>query len=219
MPYFELKKEDTDFPPAFFSDQDGLLAVGGDMTEARLLKAYHSGVFYWHHPMKHIKWWSPDPRIVFFPDSVQLPVSVPGASFRAEVARHPESLLRLCQQHYNLPEQMGPAWLSERMVRIFTSLHARGLLHVQEVWQGTELVGGFFGVRLGEICFGEYAVAAMPGADTYAILHAARALSGAGVRLMDMQKETARCSVLEYDAISRVDYLDRCRFNEAQSPA
>jgi len=216
MPYFELKKEDTGFPPAYYSDQDGLLAVGGDMTEALLLKAYHSGLLYWHHPLKHIKWWSPDPRIVFFPDSVMLPVSVPGASFRSGEARHPEAVLRLCQRHFNLPDQMGPAWLSERMVRICTGLHARGLLHVEEVWQGTELVGGFFGVRLGEIFFGEYAVASVPGADTFAILHAAKTLNQMGVRLMDMQKETARCSVLEYDAISRVDYLDRCRSNEAQ---
>lgn len=219
MPYFELKKDDPGFPPAYFSDEDGLLAVGGDMTEARLLQAYHSGVFYWHHPLKHIRWWSPDPRIVLFTDSVMLPVSVPGAKFTSRVASRAEPLLRLCQGHYNQSGQMGPAWLSERMFRIFTGLHEKGLLHVQEVWQGSELVGGFFGTRLGEICFGEYAVALVPGADTFAILHAARHLNQLGVRTMDMQKETARCAVLEYEAISRVDYLGRCRANETRSLA
>ena len=148
-----------------------------------------------------------------------LPVSVPGAAFTSRLAQCPEPLLRLCQDHYNLPGQIGPAWLSDRMFQIFSGLYKKGLLHIQEVWQGPELVGGFFGVRLGEICFGEYAVAKAPGADTFAILYAACHLSQMGVHLIDMQKETARCSVLEYDAISRVDYLDRCRSNEAKSPA
>ncbi len=219
MPYFELKKDETGFPPAYFSDEDGLLAVGGEMTETRLLQGYNSGVYYWHHPLKKIRWWSPDPRIVFFTDSVMLPVSVPGMAFTARLASEPEPLLRLCQSHYNRPDQMGPAWLSERMFRIFAGLHARGLLHMQEVWQGTELVGGFFGTRLGEICFGEYAVSRVPGADTFAILHAARRLNQMGVRFIDMQKETARCPVLEYDAISRVDYLGRCRSNETKGLA
>ena len=218
MPYFEIKKEDTGFPPAYFSDPDGLLAIGGDMTEDRLLRGYHSGVYYWHHPLKHIKWWSPDPRIVFFTDSVMLPVSVPGAAFTSRVALQPEPVLRLCQSKYNLKDQIGPAWLSERMFRIFAGLHAKGRLHIQEVWQGPDLVGGFFGTRLGEICFGEYAVAMVPGADTFAIIHAARYLNDRGVQFIDMQKETARCPVLEYDAISRVDYLGRCRSNEARSP-
>lgn len=189
------------------------------MTEARLLRAYHSGVLYWHHPLKHIRWWSPDPRIVLFTDSVMLPVSVPGMEFTSRVASRPEPLLRLCQRQYNQPDQMGPSWLSERMFRIFAGLYARGILHMQEVWHRGELVGGFFGTQLGEICFGEYAVARKPGADTFAILHAARHLNEQGVGLIDMQKETARCPVLEYESISRVDYLGRCRSNEAKGLA
>lgn len=220
MPYYKLKKkQDAGFPPSHLSDPDGILAVGGEITESRLLRAYHSGMYYWHHPLEPVRWWSPDPRLVFFTQAVMLPVSVPGAAFTSRLAQCPEPLLRLCQDHYNLPGQIGPAWLSDRMFQIFSGLYKKGLLHIQEVWQGPELVGGFFGVRLGEICFGEYAVAKAPGADTFAILYAACHLSQMGVHLIDMQKETARCSVLEYDAISRVDYLDRCRSNEAKSPA
>jgi leucyl/phenylalanyl-tRNA--protein transferase len=122
-----------------------------------------------------------------------------------------EGLLRLCQNQFNQQEAMTPAWLSERMFRIFMELDEKGLVHSQEVWKDGELVGGFFGVCLGRICFGEYAVESIPGAATLAIVRAAGELQKNGVNLMDMHKETARHDQLEYQEISRVAYIDLCR--------
>jgi len=210
VPYFELKKGELHFPPAHFADLDGLLAVGGDMTAERLLHAYQSGLYYWHHPMKHIKWWSPDPRIVLETDSATPdPDLLPQST--TTVNTDFEGLLRLCQQHYNQKEEMTPAWLSERMFRIFMELFDKGLVHAQEVWRDGELVGGFFGICLGSLCFGEYAVESTPGASALAILHAAAELKEKGVSLMDMQKETARTDQLEFQEISRVAFIDLCR--------
>ena len=99
MPYFELKKEDQDFPPAHFADLDGLLAAGGTMSEELLLQAYQNGIYYWHHPLKHLKWWSPDPRIVLDPESLELPDKVLEAGFTTSVNTDFKALLQCCQEH------------------------------------------------------------------------------------------------------------------------
>lgn len=217
MPYFELQKDNPRFPPAHFADGEGLLAVGGLMTADLLLKAYSSGIFYWHHPMKHIRWWSPDPRIVGDPICLGEPVAGQEA-FKYRVDQDPEGLLRFFQEIYNRKEEMGPSWLSERMFRIFKDLHDRGWAISQEVYQEDVLVGGFFGICIGELCFGEYAGATVAGADTAAIAEAARTLNARGIRLMDMHKPTARDEGLMYDEISRVAYIDRCKSNAEKYP-
>lgn len=211
MPYFELQHENPVFPPAHFADPEGLLAVGGQMSEALLLKAYQSGIFYWHHPMKHVRWWSPDPRIVLYTDTVDLEQAARQSPWTTTGNTAPEALLRLCQERHNREGAMGPSWLSERMYRIFISLQAKGRLFTREVWDGDVLIGGFFGVISGSICHGEYAVATREGADTLAIASAAGQLRKMGVTLMDMHKETARDAGLEYDTLSRLEFVGRCR--------
>ena len=211
MPYFELKKGDLNFPPAHFADLDGLLAVGGDITPDRLIHAYQSGLYYWHHPMKHIRWWSPDPRIVLETEATPPVVPDVFSAGTTTVNTDFEGLLRLCQDKYNQRESMSPAWLSERMFRIFRSLETKGLVHAQEVWKDGELVGGFFGICLGSLCFGEYAVETIPGVAAFAILQAASELKKRGIQLMDMHKETARENQIEYQEISRVAFIDLCR--------
>lgn len=188
-----------------------MLAVGGDMSAERLLLAYQSGLYYWHHPLRHVHWWSPDPRIVLETGNVGDPDADDLMGLASTVNADFEGLLRLCQQQYNTPSGMTPAWLSERMARIFRELQGEGLVHSQEVWKEGALAGGFFGICLGPLCFGEYAAGTTPEAVEFAIRQAARALHGKGVRLMDMHKETARSPGLEYDAISRVAYVDLCR--------
>jgi leucyl/phenylalanyl-tRNA--protein transferase len=211
VPYFELKKGELGFPPAHFADLDGLLAVGGDMTAAQLLRGYESGVYYWHHPMKHVKWWSPDPRLVLETDH-PLPIDPEAQNvFSISVNTNFEELLRLCQSAYNDKDAMGPAWLSERMFRIFMECFEAGKVHAQEVTQKGKLVGGFFGICLGNVCFGEYAVEAVSGAAACAITNAVRSLGEKGIELIDMQKETARDNSLEYHEISRVAFVDFCR--------
>jgi leucyl/phenylalanyl-tRNA--protein transferase len=216
MPYFQLEKGDSPFPPAHFADLDGLLAVGGDMNESRLLQAYREGIFYWHHPMKHLRWWSPDPRTVLFPGDINLAALPNWKNFKNSESKDIIPVLRFCQKHYNRPEAMGPQWLSERMFRIFSSLHKQGLLYAEEVWLDRQLVGAFFGVCLDDVFHGEYVAESVPGAATQAICSAVRSLS-TRVHLMDMQKETARDATLEYEQISRLAYVDHCKSNAKSS--
>jgi leucyl/phenylalanyl-tRNA--protein transferase len=211
VPYFELKKGETGFPPAHFADLDGLLAVGGDMTSAQLIRGYESGVYYWHHPMKHIKWWSPDPRLVLETDSFPAEGPLLPEGYSTSVGTDFEALLRLCQQTYNEKEAMGPAWLSERMFRIFMELFGKGMVHAQEIRTEGRLAGGFFGICLGDLCFGEYTAGPASGAGLYAIAAAVPELRKKGIRLIDMQKETARVGGLDYGEISRPAFVDFCR--------
>jgi len=106
---------------------------------------------------------------------------------------------------------MGPAWLSERMFRIFMELFDEGRVHAQEVVCEGNLVGGFFGVCVGDLCFGEYTAGTAPGAADFAVTTAVAALREKGIRWIDMQKETVRVDSLAYREVSRLSFVDYCR--------
>jgi leucyl/phenylalanyl-tRNA---protein transferase len=216
VPYFELKKDDKSFPPAYFADIEGLLAVGGTMSVERLLLAYNSGIFYWHYPLKHIKWWSPDPRVVVKPASFEINESrweSLNKEFTVTTDSDFEQVLRGCQQVYNVDGQMDNRWLTERMVRIFLELHSKELAHSVEVWRDGGLVGGLFGVAIGKLFFGEYLFSTMEGADELAVLYLITKLKNQNYRLLDMQKATFFFPGIEYDEIPRLEYVDICKEN------
>jgi len=216
MPYFELSKDEITFPPAFFADIDGLVAVGGDMSIERLLLAYNSGIYYWHHPFKHIKWWSPDPRIVLRLDSFNFPedrLKFLQAQFRVTYNTEFEKTVRLCQQVYNIKDQMNNEWLSERAFRSFSELYQKGYAHSLEVWKDDQLVGGLFGVAIGKLFFGEYLCSVVTHADELAVLSMIKKLKDKGFQLIDMQKPTVFFEGLEYDELSRIEYVGICKAN------
>lgn len=215
MPYFELKKGETEFPPAHFADIEGLVAVGGDMDADTLIRAYNSGLYYWHHPMKHIKWWSPDPRMV-----LQLPLSFPEEvlrTYRPGLKVAPtldgETLLRHLQAVFNEKEDMNPRWLPERMFRIFLELHHRGMLYLFDIRDNGELIGGLFGTAIGKIFFGEYMWAPDREALGFALRTLVNDLNARDFTLIDMQKPTFQCPDLICDELSRLSYVDYCKMN------
>ncbi len=222
MPYFELSKDEIAFPPAFYADNEGLLAVGGDMAVERLLLAYNSGIFYWHFPLKHIKWWSPDPRTVILLDSFDFPEdrynSLKG-TFQVTHNTDFENALRVCQQVYNIKDRMNNEWLSERSFRTFLELHKKGYAHSVEIWENENMVGGSFGVAIGKIFFGEYKFGIMDSAAEFAVLSLLKKLSDEKFRLIDMQKPTIFLDDLEYDELSRIEYVGICKDNAEQYPS
>ncbi len=216
MPYFELSKEKITFPPAYFAAIDGLIAVGGDMSVERMQLAYNSGIYYWHHPLKRIQWWSPDPRIVLMIDSFVLSekrMTLLNEEFKVSINTSFESVLRLCQQVNNIDDEMGPEWLSERAVRTFLELHKRGFAHSVEVRRADQLVGGLFGVAIGKLFFGEYLVSIVDSADELALLHLVKRLKDKEFELMDMQKETLFFEGIDYNELARIDFVARCKEN------
>lgn len=214
MPYFELTPDEFRLPPPYFADLDGLLAVGGKLSPENLLKAYRTGVYYWHHPMKRVQWWSPDPRIVLFPGSSEPhPSAFKHTNNVTEIQfnRDFEALLRFCQRQYNDKEHMTPFWLSERMYRIFSELHKMGYAHSVEAWRGDEMQGGIFGIALGNLFFGEYQASSDPAVATCLLEALLDRLREKGFILLDMQKPSVFIQGVEYDEMARVNFVNLCK--------
>lgn len=188
------------------------------MTADNLIKAYNSGLYYWHHPMKHIKWWSPDPRLVLeLPANLEAEQEVTSAGRTVTSTREVDVLLRHLQTVFNQREDMNPRWLPERMYRIFTELYERGVLRCYEIREHNSLIGGLFGVAIGKLFFGEYIWAPDNAAVNLALNTLVKDLEGEGFRLIDMQKPTFRSETFPCDEISRLSYTDQCKVNAAQS--
>lgn len=135
---------------------NGLLALGGDLSPARLLAAYQRGIFPWYSSGEPIMWWSPDPRMVLFPSefhaSRSLKKHLRRAQFRFSINQAFTNVIQACA---------GPrayadgTWITREMQSAYRQLHAIGKAHSVEIWQQEELVGGLYGVALGRVFFGE----------------------------------------------------------------
>jgi leucyl/phenylalanyl-tRNA--protein transferase len=137
-------------------EPNGLLAIGGDLTPQRLIRAYQQGIFPWYSDDSPIMWWSPDPRMVLIPAQFQ-----PSRSLRKILRRGDFSIT--CDQAFNQVisacaeprhEDEG-TWITEQMMSAYNELHRRGIAHSIEAWADSHLVGGFYGVSIGQVFFGE----------------------------------------------------------------
>lgn len=151
MPLFALTKE-LIFPPVEFADPDGLLAIGGDLSQERLLLAYRSGIFPWYDT-NNILWWCPHPRFVLFPREVKVSKSMEKLlkqnAFDFTVNKAFKEVIHHCKT-IKRKEQDG-TWITDEVKQAYVSLHHSGYAHSAEAWQDNELVGGLYGVRLGRI--------------------------------------------------------------------
>ncbi|MBU0480629.1 MAG: leucyl/phenylalanyl-tRNA--protein transferase [Proteobacteria bacterium] len=157
MPVFQLD-QNIAFPPPQLAREDGLLALGGDLSPERLLLAYSLGIFPWYSPGEPILWWAPDPRLVLFPDELKisrrLSRTIRQGIFTITFDRDFKTVIRSCAE---AKRNSGPAgtWLDEEMIEAYTRLHELGYAHSVECWKNDILVGGLYGVALGKVFFGE----------------------------------------------------------------
>src|SRR5688572_23974986 len=153
-----LDDEDLDFPdPASaLLAPNGLLAAGGDLRPERILRAYHKGIFPWFSEDQPPLWWSPDPRMVLFPDDLHISRSM--AKF---LRNHPFTITTDQRFREVMAGCAGPrkgsdgTWLSEEMQAAYLELHKLGHAHSVEIWQEDSLVGGLYGIALEGIFYGE----------------------------------------------------------------
>jgi leucyl/phenylalanyl-tRNA--protein transferase len=190
MPLFVLDKK-IYFPPAHLADPGGLLAIGGDLSPERLLLAYQSGIFPWYEG-DHILWWSPDPRFVLYPGEIRISKSVKPLLKRNEFEfttnQAFREVIRNCKNIYR-PGQQG-TWITNEVERAYVNMFELGYGHSAEVWKNGELVGGFYGIRLGKIFFGESMFSLVSHASRYALIKYAEQLKQEGVELIDCQVYT-----------------------------
>jgi len=199
------------FPDPEEADPDGLLAVGGDLTPARLISAYGCGIFPWYAENSPILWWSPDPRLVLAPAQLHVPASLRrvlnSGRFGFSLDQAFGRVIRACANAPR-PGQDG-TWIVPEMVAAYERLHELGLAHSVEAWQDGELVGGVYGVALGSVFFGESMFYAQPDASKAAFVQLVRWLARAGFTLIDCQQTTAHLLRFGAQEISRQEFVRR----------
>ena len=155
MPVYRLTKQ-LAFPPPNLAE-DGLLAVGGDLSVPRLLLAYQNGIFPWYDEDEPILWWSPDPRMVFFPaqwkPSRRLDRTIRSGRYHVTSDTSFEEVIRACAKTPRRHEK--GTWILSQMIDAYIDLHRAGYAHSLECWEGDELAGGLYGVSIGACFFGE----------------------------------------------------------------
>ena len=209
MPVFRLDKRLV-FPPVELAE-DGLLAVGGDLSVERLLLGYSQGIFPWYGPELPILWHAPDPRMVLTPDEL-----IVNRSLRKAIRRQPYQLkldtafsavLAACAE-VPRPGQDG-TWIIPAMVEAYGGLHARGFAHSFEAWDGDVLVGGLYGVSLGGCFYGESMFARAPDASKIAFAAAVAQLAAWGIGLIDCQVHTEHLARFGARELPRAEFMRR----------
>lgn len=201
-----LNDDSLDFPAVSeaLREPNGLLAVGGDLSPERLQRAYRHGIFPWFSAGQPPLWWSPDPRVVLFPERIRVTRSLrkraANGGFTVTVDTAFEAVIRACAEPRN--DQPG-TWITAEMIEAYVTLHRQHTAHSVEVWQAGELVGGLYGVSLGRIFFGESMFSRRPDASKVALLWLARQLRAWGFPVIDCQVGSAHLTSLGAEPISR----------------
>jgi leucyl/phenylalanyl-tRNA--protein transferase len=201
------------FPLPQEADEDGLLAVGGDLSPERLVLAYSNGIFPWPHEGMPLLWFSPDPRMVLEPKRLRL-----SRSLRARV-RHGDFELT-CDKAFR--EVMAACadtprahedgtWITPAMVDAYTRLHEQGLAHSVEAWHGGRLAGGLYGVSLGAVFFGESMFSRVSDGSKVALAALARQLSAWDFAFLDCQMVTEHLASLGAEPWPRERFLSELK--------
>ena len=207
MPVFALGASLL-FPPVHLAAPDGLIAIGGDLSIQRLLAAYRNGIFPWYDG-KPILWWCPDPRFVLFPGQLKVSKSmhklVQRNTFTFTVNNAFAEVIAGCK-NTSRNGQHG-TWITDDIQAAYTALHHAGYAHSAEVWTGGRLVGGLYGIRLGNVFFGESMFSHESNASKYAFIRYVQLLQQEGVALIDCQMHTNHLESLGATMISRNEFI------------
>lgn len=214
--HLHMLSDEIWFPPVEEALPDGLLAIGGDLNIERLLLAYRSGIFPWYDDETPL-WWSPDPRFVLFPDKLKVSKSMKQllrkSAFDFTVNKAFEQVIQNCQ-HAPRPGQDG-TWINEEIIASYTELYNLGYAHSAEVWQDGELVGGLYGIRMGNLFFGESMFSKQSNASKYAFIKYIQQLQSEGVQLVDCQVYTEHLESLGAVMIARDEFIRMLNLNKA----
>ena len=204
-----LLNDDLFFPPVSMADSEGILAVGGNLSSERLLLAYRSGIFPWYSEGEPILWWSPDPRFVLFPEKLRVTKSMQtvlnNGKFRFTINRAFSEVIQNCKTA-DRKEQEG-TWISPAIQEAYTKLHLLGHAHSAEAWYNGELVGGLYGIRMGNVFFGESMFSKQSNASKFAFIHYVRQLQKEKVSLVDCQVYTSHLESLGASMIARKTFM------------
>lgn len=211
MPIYSLD-ERLIFPPVDHSEPDGILAVGGDLRPERLLLAYSNGIFPWYSG-RQIQWWSPDPRFVLYPQHLKISKSMKvlfnKRAFRVTVNKAFQEVISNCREIKR--DGQGGTWITKEMKEAYIRLHELGFAHSVEAWQGDELVGGLYGIRMKNVFFGESMFSKVSNASKFAFISFVLHVEKEGVELIDCQVHTEHLESLGAEMIPREQFVNEVK--------
>ncbi len=200
-------REDIWFPEAYEATEDGLLAIGGDLSANRLIHAYTHGIFPWFEESQPILWWSPDPRMVLFPKELKISKSMKqvlrNSSFRITINEAFNEVIHECSVAKR--EGQSGTWITKEMIDAYINLHELGHAISVEVWQDNELVGGLYGIDLGDVFCGESMFSKASNASKVAFI---TYLQNTNYKLIDCQVYTNHLASLGAREIPRDEFLN-----------
>jgi leucyl/phenylalanyl-tRNA--protein transferase len=189
---------DCDFPPlsVALTEPNGLIAIGGDLSAARLLKAYQQGIFPWFSEGEPVMWWSPNPRMVLFPNELKVSASLKKTlqkhAFEVRFNTSFREVISACGSTPRLDNNNHPAgtWISDEMINAYCELNRLGYAICMESWLNNQLVGGCYGIKIGRMFYGESMFHHVTDASKVAFVHLVSYLQTQGVGLIDCQMKT-----------------------------
>jgi leucyl/phenylalanyl-tRNA---protein transferase len=204
------------FPPVEKALDDGLLAMGGDISPQRILLAYENGIFPWFEGEIPL-WWSPDPRFVIFPDQLKVSKSmrklIAQKAFQFTINNNFEGVIHLCKTTTRADQQ--GTWITDEVESAYTELHHMGYAFSAEAWQEGILVGGLYGIKLGKVFFGESMFSTKSNASKFAFIQFVEQLKKEGIQLIDCQVYTEHLESLGANMIERKEFIQLLKRYEA----
>lgn len=199
------------FPPVETADEHGLLAIGGELSVKRLKEAYSLGIFPWYDVSQPVLWWSPNPRMVLFPQKLRISKSMRQLLkkdvFKVTFNQDFEAIISACSTVKR--EGQEATWITPEMKKTYKQLHHEGLAHSVEVWQNNKIVGGLYGIWLHEkqVFCGESMFSNVSNSSKFGFIKLVEKLESEGVKLIDCQVYTSHLESLGAEEIPRKDFL------------
>lgn len=204
-------KENTPFPSPESASEEGIVAIGGDLSPERLLNAYRSGIFPWYNDQDPILWWSPDPRFVLFTDKLHISKNthklLRKKPYRVTFNQNFYEVITCCASTPR-KEQEG-TWIHPEVIQAYYELHQRGFAHSVEVWEQDTLVGGLYGIKLNHVFCGESMFSLRNNASQYGFITFLQQYPE--ITLVDCQIHSEYLEKMGAEHISRADFLQIIR--------
>jgi leucyl/phenylalanyl-tRNA--protein transferase len=207
---FQLLPGVIQFPDPALADDDGLLAIGGDLSEERLKLAYHNGIFPWYSADEPILWYAPHERCVIFPEKIKVSKSMEQVFkrnvFTVTIDRDFKSVIMNCA---SVPRKdQDGTWITNDMQQAYINLHEKGIAHSVEVWKDDKLAGGLYGLQINNVFCGESMFSKEANASKVALVWLCRNMN---LTLIDCQLPNPHLMSMGAEMISREEYWEILR--------
>ena len=201
--------EDFVFPSPSSADSHGIVAYGGDLNPQRIIQAYKNGIFPWFESDDNLLWWSPDPRMVLYPEKIKVSKSLKSfikkTTLKVTFNNDFEEVINSCSNIKRLGQK--GTWITPGLKKSFTKLHEMGLAISVEVWKNSEIVGGLYGLDLGDVFCGESMFSKSTNASKLALVSLSRELKKNNYKFIDCQVPSEHLKSMGAEEISREEFL------------